>query len=286
MVLCWHCGANLPEQANYCRQCGKELKGHLSVSPPSFSDTPTKSYERDSEQTERRIREHEKATPVLLSPERRKQVLELWHDGKYDQLDTFRRELAREVQYSAANALPRILFDQAFDTLLPPYGSFGKSEPEEFPHVKEFLSKEDAASREKGLERLRRLKANNAFKLHPLVEDWRLYAAALVHGLGYSVPKWQEKYKQGKASNEDIWNLAVFYARQSDYKQALDVLRTGFDAPGLNKNTFPLRNCALPSTVQRSSQARSQKQVTPRPLFSEAISTNIQSQSVFSFGCC
>lgn len=50
MVLCLHCGFNLSDEAKYCGGCGKKQERPPSVSPLSFSNTPTKPHERDDEQ--------------------------------------------------------------------------------------------------------------------------------------------------------------------------------------------------------------------------------------------
>ncbi len=50
MALCWYCGANLPEKAKYCGQCGKEQERYPFVSPLPFSDTSTKLH-NESQQT-------------------------------------------------------------------------------------------------------------------------------------------------------------------------------------------------------------------------------------------
>ncbi len=235
MSLCKHCRANLPEEAKYCGQCGQKQEICLSVSPPSFLDTSTKSYGKDNEQTGQEMTEHERHTPVLLSPELYKQLIEWYRNNDYKQLNNERRKLASDIRSTAASALTWTLRDQAFDTLQLPHGSFGTREPEQISRAKELISKEDAADREKGLKLLKDLKASRAFNAHPVVEEWYLFAEALVHGLGQAIPEWQKKRANGKASEEDVWNLAVFYAHQLDFKQVLEVLGSDFDVPGRDK---------------------------------------------------
>jgi hypothetical protein len=64
--------------------------------------------------------------------------------------------------------------------------------------------------------------------------EWSLFAQARVNGPVRVVPRWEEHRALGTASWEEIWNLAVFYAKVDMFPRALAVL-----APGVTELQAP-----------------------------------------------
>jgi len=231
--LCWQCHAQLPEKASFCDQCGSKQEG--AQLPPwrlnPFPDARSQSQERTQAPWAVSSNAGQgKRDETLLSPELRRELLECFRTNRFDQLDEIVRKLSRDGQSKVSAALIHVLFDPALEELQPPRSSFGRNGgPIKFPRAKELTSSENEAHRKEGLELFEQMKLSQAFSSDPLVDEWTLFAEASVHGLIQAVSKWEEKRVKGEASWEEIWNLAIFYVRRSDFKQALEVLQPGID---------------------------------------------------------
>jgi hypothetical protein len=158
----------------------------------------------------------------LLSPELYTQLLKYLQQKEYKQLEEIVGKLASDTQGRLSPALAPILYDQAFTALQRPRGKFGNNGPKQFPKAREFTNSEDTTKQKEGLklwEEMKKSKNGNS----SLVDEWSLFARARIDGPKAVSDQWEKK---DKPSAEEIWNLAVFYTAQSDFKRGLEVLQS------------------------------------------------------------
>lgn len=161
----------------------------------------------------------------FLKPDERAGLLDHIRKLRFDQI----RALLRKERKPLLDALGAALVDPAFDEILPPrravpliYNKFDL-----FPEVKKLMLNLEEGKQRKALYLLEQAaKDITDLERGPIVREWLLYVRASVQGLTRSVSSWQEDYKLGRASAEEIWNLAVA-SRRGNVLQALEILMPG-----------------------------------------------------------
>ena len=254
---CHKCHTSLRQNAHFCSQCGSKQENEQPPpwEIPLFPDLPIPSH-TTAEVPWASLNHTRQENQTLLTPELREQLLDCFRNNQFEHLDEIVRKISRYGHDKLSVTLTPVLFDQTLKELQQPHGSFGHYPPDKFPQAKDLIISENPALRKEGLELFRQIKSNRAFRSHPLVDEWTLFAEALVHGPIQAFPDWKKKWIRGDASWEEIWNLAVFYVQQSDFKQALEVLQ-----PSLNKRKAPFAH--LRFALYSAIQLLGQKDITP-----------------------
>jgi len=161
----------------------------------------------------------------FLNQEERAKLLDHIRKLRFDQI----RVLLRKERKPLLAALGVALDDPSYDEILSPRRSvpliYDKFDL--FPEVKKLMLHLEESKQRRALQLLERAARDiTDLERGPIVREWLLYVRACVQGLTKSVPSWQEDYKLGRASAEEIWNLAVA-SRRSNVFQALEVLMPG-----------------------------------------------------------
>ncbi len=189
----------------------------------------------------------------FLTQEQRVQLLNSIRNARLSHV----KELLHDARARILTAIATVLFDNAFEEILPPRRSL---------HIRSTNGIDpftDAKTRLMSPIHNDQLKALQSFALAvreitnrddvDIAREWLVFAQARVNGLLKALPAWEENYRKGSASWEEIWNLAVVYfCSMKDAIQALEML-----VPGVSSRASPLSHLrfALYCAVQVLEQA-------------------------------
>ncbi|HVB61522.1 MAG TPA: NYN domain-containing protein [Ktedonobacteraceae bacterium] len=212
------------EQSEEVKLGQGEVIAAQAVPGPGVQNTDGGGAEDDRQQAATDVVADSDGPLGFLNEEERARLLDHIRKLRFDQI----RMLLRKKRKPLLDALGAALADPAFDEILPPRRSVPLiyNKIDLFPEVKKLMNLEEDKQR-KALYLLEQAaKEITDLERGPIVREWLLYVRASVHGLTRSVPSWQEDYKLGRASAEEIWNLAVA-SRRGNVLQALEVLMPG-----------------------------------------------------------